>query len=588
MTQSDGVTLVKEHISIVEVVGRYTQLQRRGQRLAGRCPLHNEKTPSFYVDDTKGLFHCFGCQKGGDLIQFIMDVEGMEFIDALEFLADLAGVELPRYKGSGPGRDVIEGLRTIYNEAVAFYQQNLRRAKPAKDYLQQRGLKDSTVQLFKLGWAPAQWDALFLHLKDKHPAELLMQSGLFKEGKSGQPFDLFRERVIFPIYDSHARPIALGGRDIAGEGGPKYINSPETPLYTKGKHLYNLQFAKNILKKHPEVVVCEGYMDVIQVYQAGVGNVIACLGTAFTPEQAKLLKRHTDKVILNFDPDAAGFKAARASIETFLKIDMEARVVTLPDKLDPDDFIRQEGVDAYREAVTHADNFFDYLMQYLSADKDLVENPRERSLVAQEMCETLRVVRDPVVREHYLEKLSSELGLGDHILRQILAKLDGDKPMAVRERDKVVARQARRVANDTSPFNRLEAEFLFYSMHVPNVSSFLPEDQRENLPRILEFLFQDRPWLLRFLGTDGDVETRLQHVPADVRPFLRATYFSEAFDAEDTTRLEILFPDLLRQMLQNLEQKNKRRIKALPPEDEDGKRQLMLQNFQLKRQYHQL
>ncbi|MDJ0836127.1 MAG: DNA primase [Acidobacteriota bacterium] len=417
---SDAVALLKESLSMSALVGRYVKLVKKGGKLAACCPFHNEKTPSFYVDDKKGFFHCFGCGKGGDLLQFAMDIEGLAFVEALDFLADIAGVELPKRRGKrGPSRDLVETLRHINDDAVQFYAGQLRKNKPAMEYLLKRGMRESTVALFKMGWAPGGFDNLFRHLAAKYDRRLLVEkSGLFKVARNGNPYDLFRERVIFPIRDVYGHPIAFGGRLIEGEG-PKYINSPETPIYVKGKHVFNLDFARVFLKKKPEVVVTEGYMDAIQVYQAGVGGVIAGLGTAFTVQQAKLLKRFATRVILNFDADAAGFKAARATIETLLTIDLDIGVVSLPDKQDPDDFIKENGVAAYKEYIANARDFYTFLMEYLTGDADLETDPRQRSNVVGEMAQTLHKIADPVVQNHWLERLAEDMNLPPAVIQEV-------------------------------------------------------------------------------------------------------------------------------------------------------------------------
>ncbi len=417
----EGPQLVKESLSFAAFVGRYTKLQRRGGRLVACCPIHKEKTPSFYLDENKGFFHCFGCGRGGDLIRFCMEIEGLEFLDALEYLAEVAGVELPKRGQAGPGREMVEKIREVNEVATAFYQSQLARNEVALAYLRERGISDATARLFRLGLAPAQWDGLYLHLAQKFDSKLLASSGLFKEGRTDKPYDLFRGRIIFPIRDVYGHTIAFGGRKYTEEEGPKYINSPETPLYTKGKHVYNLDFAKAFLKKKPEagVVVVEGYMDVIQLYQAGVCNVIAGLGTAFTPEQGKLLKRFAKRIVLNYDGDAAGFKATRAAIEVFLPLDLELGVVSLPDKLDPDDFIRQKGAAVYNQKLAQAEDFLDYLVRYLADGKAIEQSPHLRSQVAHELVEIIDKIPDPVIHDHYMGRTASALSLSLAVLEQL-------------------------------------------------------------------------------------------------------------------------------------------------------------------------
>ena len=591
MTPGDNVSLIKDKLTIVDVVSRYAQLKPKGNRMAACCPFHQEKTPSFYVDPRRNLYHCFGCGKGGDLIHFTQEIEGLSFRESLDFLADLAGIELPHAGRKGPGRDVLEGLKAVYAEATSFYQAQLRKHAPSREYLKNRGIRENTAKLFRLGYASAQWDGLFAHLKNKFEPRLLTDSGLFKQSRKGNLIDLFRERLMFPIHDAFGNVIAFGGRLINAEEGPKYINSPENPLYTKGKHLFNLHFAKTFLKKQPELVVVEGYMDAIQVYQAGIGAVIASLGTAFTADQARLIKRYAKKVLLNFDADPAGFKAARASIETCLKRDLAIGVVTLPDKQDPDDFIKHHGLDAYRERLAAARGFYDFLLAYLSQDHDLETEPRNRSFVLQEICQTLHQVEDPVVRAHYLEKLSKDLKVSDHVVDQVFHRQAAPlTPPPEQPKRETASATASATAPAKVVFTKIEQEFLFQVMHGKDYRAQLKEEHRAALPKVLNHVFRERPWVLDFIhaGNDGDFETALAAVPDPFNATLRSIYFSEAFDQDNSLRLEELFPELLKQMLVKLVRTNKNRLRALPPHEEEKKKILMRQNSELMKQFHRL
>ena len=581
---SDSVALIKDNLALSTLVARYITLVRKGGKLAGCCPLHNEKTPSFYVDDNKGFFHCFGCGRGGDLIQFAMDIENFSFVEALDFLADMAGVELPKQGHKGPSRDTITGLREIYTTAVVFYQQQLGRNKAAQNYLIERGVKESTISLFKLGFAPSQWDALLNHLRSKKvDPKLLQQSGLFKEGKTGKSYDIFRDRIMFPIRDAYGHTIAFGGRLMEGEG-PKYINSPESPLYTKGKHVFNLDFAKNFLKKKPEVVVTEGYMDVIQVYQAGIGGVIAGLGTAFTADQARLLKRHCKRVILNYDADTAGFKAARVAIETFLDKDMEIAVLSLPDKQDPDDFIKANGSDVYREQIASARGFYDFLIDYLSKSTDLESDPRQRSEVVGEMTQTLHHITDPVVQAHWLRKLATDLNIEAHVVDEVFQLKQPTQPRVPEPPPPEPVRQA------NVSFNHIEAEFLFHVMHRGDFTQDLTQEHRDMLHNILSNIFRERAWILEFIYCDHsrDFEEQLATVPEEMRPILRSIFFDQAFQSDDKERLEALFGDLMSKMLRILADRNKQRIRLLLPTETERKRALLNQNFQIRKQEQKL
>ena len=581
---SDAVTLIKEHLQLAEVVGRYTQLQKRGTRFVARCPIHQEKTPSFNLDPQKGLYHCFGCGSGGDMIRFVQDMENLSFPEALDFLAEIAGIELPKNRGHGPSRTVIEQIRAINLAAVDYFQKQLTKAAPALDYLKDRGLSPSTVKLFKLGYSDNRWDGLYQHLSQTYDHNQLMTSGLFKAGKKGGAYDIFRERIIFPIVDAFGHVIAFGGRLLPGQEGPKYINSPETPLYTKGKHLYNLHFAKPFLKRDPTLVVVEGYMDVIQVYQSGIGGVIASLGTAFTESQAKLLKRYAQKAILNFDGDRAGFKAARASIETFLKIDLEVGIVSLPDNQDPDDFLRSQGVEAYRRQLEDASTFFDFLVQQLGQGDAYRTDAHLRSLLIQELCQSLQHISDPVVRDFYLDKASEDLEVPRHVIQQVARQHASPAPSIS---------PSSRPAEDPKPqleLTHIEKKYLYMVMHQVPFEQELNEEQQETLPKILTQIFQHRGGLLEFIYSEdtGDIHHRLQLIHEPLRPILLKIFFSEGFQTVDGEMVHKLYYDLLKLMFEKLQDRNRRLLAQLPPTDETRRHQLMRQNFQYRRELGKL
>ena len=637
---TDGVALVKESLRLSDLVRRYVkELKKRGSRLAACCPFHDEKTPSFYMDDEKGLFHCFSCKKGGDLIQFARDMEGLSFPEALDFLADIAGIELPKMQGRGPSREIVETLRALNGEAADFYHRQLKKNQEALKYLRDRGIKESTINLFKLGYAPGDWEGLLRVLQKKYDPAILAICGLFKHSKRNTLYDIFRNRIVFPILDCYGHVVAFGARTFCGEGGPKYMNSPETPLYVKGKHLYNLHFAKaflykesknpketETLKKSSAVIVVEGYMDVIQVYQAGVGHVIAALGTAFTPAQAKLLKRFADKAILNFDADAAGFKAARTTIETLLEQDLDIGVVSLPDKADPDDFIKQHGIGRYREEVERASDFLDFLLDYFMEGKEQPLNPRELSLVVQEVGQTLSFVPDEIIRYRLVEQVSSLLHIKYEIVVQAVKKqvearaaaqhklkaklkpvkqqplepndlgmIEADADAGIPEADvevgfdrgmgqEGVPQQGKdRVG---VPFGRLERIFLYYIMHSANFEESFLEEHRPALPQLLEYFFWPRAWVPSFVSHQTeDLQERLDAcAPKEIWPEMREIYFDVEIEKKTVASdnpLELLFPDLLIQMLKQIIRMNKGRRAGLTT---DQRKALMAQNRDLGRE----
>lgn len=579
----DAVALVKEHLNIADVVARYTQIQRRGNRLTACCPLHQEKTPSFYVDGQKGLYHCFGCGSGGDMIRFIQEIENLGFLEALDFLAEIAGIDLPKNRGTGPSRDLVEQLRTINLEAVKYFQSHLPKEPKATTYLKERGLSASTIKLFRIGYADHRWEGLYEHLRTSFPHDVLMQTGLFKVGKKGTPYDLFRERIIFPISDAYGHVIAFGGRLLPGEEGPKYINSPESPLYTKGKHLYNLNFAKPFLKREPQVVVVEGYMDAIAVYQSGVGGVIASLGTAFTEAQAKLIKRYAEQVVLNFDGDPAGFKAARASIETCLKMDLEVGIVRLPEQMDPDDFLKKHSVEAYREALTRADTFLDFLVAYLGQEGAFQQDPHLRSVLVQELCTSLQHIHDPVVRNFYLEKSSEELGVPLHVIEQVMTRQA--EPVQMQPKQNIP-----RVVQQVLHLSHIEKKLAYLNMHQVVMEDHLDQEQKETLPKILSNVFRANSWMLEFLYSDQEQELtqRLEVVPEQHRATMMEIYFSEGFHFQETSEIRHLYFDLLKTMFERLQDQNRQRMAQLDPSQETQRHQIMRQNFRYRQELSKL
>jgi len=572
----DSVALVKAGLPLSQLVGRYVTLVRKGNRLAACCPFHGEKTPSFYVDDGKGVFHCFGCGKGGDLLSFAMEMERLPFGEALEFLAELAGVELPERRSAGPGREQQQALLAIHEEAKSWFQKQLRRSPEAQAYLQSRQVDLRCAELFALGWAGSDWEGLSEALSARYPRELLLESGLVKEGRTGV-FDLFRERLIFPIHDAGGRVLAFGGRRIDGEQ-PKYINSPETPIYSKGHHVYNLNLAKPYLKKQPELVIVEGYMDALRLYQAGFGQVVASLGTAFTSDQARLIKRLTSKVILNFDGDAAGFKAARASIEALLPLGMNLRVVSLPARMDPDDFIRARGAEAYRDMLDEAPDFFTFLTEWY-ASQGSPEDPSHVSFVVREIGQLLGLIGDAIVREHYLERLALHARLSLELVRRVL---DGEKGKASPRSSAPAVRQA------TPWRNKIEQEFLFLVLHFPHWAQELPEAQGALLAQLTQHLFADRPELLDLVhASSPDLNEALAPLAEEERMELRALYFSSEYSC-DAGRLTILIPDLTRQMIRMRIEANNQALAACDLGDQARKRSLWEQNVKWNQRLHAL
>lgn len=373
---------LRSRISVSEVVGRRVQLQKHGREHKGLCPFHNEKSPSFTVVDDKNFYHCFGCGAHGDVITFVMETEGLAFPEAVERLAAQAGLEVP--KPTVEDRQRAEQAKTlggVVEAACVWYQQNLASADGAgaRAYLTQRGLRSKTIANFRIGYAPARRGALLSALRQQgFETQLLVDAGLLKQAENGDGlYDYFRDRVMFPITDRTGRVIAFGGR-ILGDGQPKYLNSPDNPLFHKGRVLYGLAQARDAARKANRVVVCEGYMDVIALYQAGIAEAVAPLGTALTEEQIQVLWRLAAEPVICFDGDTAGNRAAvRASARALpmLKPGHSLRFTSLPEGQDPDDFISRNGVEAMQARLRDATAFVDFLwsQEYASAPVDTPE-----------------------------------------------------------------------------------------------------------------------------------------------------------------------------------------------------------------------
>src|SRR5438874_7022043 len=363
---------VKQQADVVRVVGEYVQLKKAGQNFRGLCPFHSEKTPSFNVHPVRQIYHCFGCGKGGDVFSFVMEMEKCEFPDAVRTVAEKCGIAVPRTKERSPQEHKENQQRAalleMHREAQAFFVKQLEttaEGKLARAYLQDRGLDKATIERFGIGYAPTGGDALLRFFKSKYADKLLADSGLLSRDQSGRLFDRFRRRITFPIFNESGKIVAFGCRAL-GEDQPKYLNSPETPIYSKSNVLYHLDRAKEGIRRQDFAILVEGYMDAIAVARAGISNVVASCGTSLAEQQIKLLSRFTKRVVVNYDPDAAGLSATERSLSLLLEQDFEVRVLTLPPigdkKADPDLYIREKGAEEYQKRLKEAPSYVDYLI----------------------------------------------------------------------------------------------------------------------------------------------------------------------------------------------------------------------------------
>ena len=399
---------LKRQADIVRIVQDYVTLKKTGANWSARCPFHKETKPSFSVNPSKEIFYCFGCQKGGSVFNFIMEIERVTFPEAIRIVAEKAGVALPKMVDN----DRFEARRRDSDQVIELNQwalqwwQDQLQAKSAsavRDYLKQRGITDETSQTFKLGFAPDSWEALSTHLRQKGATqEQLEKSGLVVKKDEGGSYDRFRGRLIFPVFDAQGKPIAFGGRTLDPEGEPKYLNSPETPAYTKGRHLYGLNLTRDEIRRQEFAILVEGYLDLIVPYQFGVRNLVASLGTALTPEQVKLIGRFARKVVVNYDGDRAGVQAAKRAIETILAEDIEVKVLVLPDNADPDDFIRKNGVTEYQQRRGAAQPHIQFVIDQAVRDRNL-HSPADKAAAVEETLPFVRAVRNRIQKREYFD-----------------------------------------------------------------------------------------------------------------------------------------------------------------------------------------
>ncbi len=443
---------------IVEVVGGYFPLKRAGSAWRACCPFHQEKTPSFQVNPQRQIFKCFGCGAGGSVFRFVMDYEHVDFVTAAKKLADRAGIRIVEQEMSAEDLQRVtlrRRLLALHAEAADFFHLNLMKkpsAAKARDYLKGRGITGEVAKSWKLGYAPDGWDtmAAFAHERGFSREELLA-SGLVsmrEEEEDADFYDRFRDRLMFPICNDLGEVIAFSGRVLEAEAkGAKYVNSPETQLFTKGAVLFGLHRSKRALIDKKTAIVCEGQLDLITAFEAGVTNVIAPQGTAFTEKQARILKRYVEEIVLCFDADAAGENAAEKSAKQLLAQNVAVRVATMPPGEDPDSMIRGRGAEAFIAQIGDAKDFFDFQIDRLAARPDFA-TPRGRTQAARKMAETISIITDAVLRETIINRVTMRLEVSAQefarLLKQPPPKSDEDetldaKPVARREFDSTIA-----------------------------------------------------------------------------------------------------------------------------------------------------
>lgn len=445
---------VRSRNDIVEVIGSYVKLQKKGANHMGLCPFHGEKTPSFAVNAGKQMFYCFGCGKGGTVFTFIQEYENYSFVEALRMLANRAGIELPENAWSEEARKNAEQKTALYEInklAAQFYHYILKTpaGEQAYRYLKNRGLSDETIKQFGLGASDKYSNSLYQYMKKKgYEDKLLQESGLFTLDEKRGGNDKFWNRVMFPIMDVNNKVIAFGGR-VMGDGLPKYLNSPETKLFDKSRNLYGLNYARKSRK--PYMLLCEGYMDVIALHQAGFTNAVASLGTAFTGMHARLLSRYVKEVILTYDSDGAGIKAALRAIPILKDAGISAKVLNMQPYKDPDEFIRNLGTEEYQKRIDEAQGSFFFEIRMLEKNYDM-KDPEQKTKFYHELAVRLTVFTEEIERNNYIEAVDNLYHIGIENLRKLVNQT-GARRLETQVAEETVERekqqqQARRKTED--------------------------------------------------------------------------------------------------------------------------------------------
>lgn len=415
---------ISSSLDIVDVISAYTPLRKAGRSFMGRCPFHEEKTPSFSVSQEKGVYHCFGCGKSGNMFTFVMDTENITFFDAVKLLADKANVTI-EYENEpyDPDRNKIELYYEINNKAGRYFHDNLmsRDGAYAKEYLNTRGLKDDTITKFGIGYSLREKDALFKTFESDYSTEDLINAGVVHGLSAGEVRDRFRGRLMFPIFNESGKVIAFGGRRMYDENNDeaKYINSPETKIYNKSKTLYGLNFAKASIKQKGFAILVEGYMDLISLYQNGIENVVASSGTSLTQLHAKILSRYSREIVVVFDADLAGQNASRRAIELLIENDLSVSVLALPYGDDPDSFIKKNGLDGFNNQLNKRQSIIEYIANRFNEEGRL-DSPEGKTDFVREIIGLISKMRDAIKRDFYIKDISEKFGIYESIIRKEL------------------------------------------------------------------------------------------------------------------------------------------------------------------------
>ncbi len=464
---------IRQAANIVELASQYTTLKRAGRRHVGLCPFHSEKTPSFTLDEEKQLFHCFGCGTGGDVFTLIMEKENLSFPEAVRHLAEKYNIPLPEQKKfTSQNRQLGEELKTITEEALAHFRKNLHNTeegRKALSYLKKRKISDETIQTLKIGYALNSWDALISYFKRKEISPKKLENAglaIYHQNKNSF-YDRFRGRIIFPIFTEYGKVVAFGGRSLF-DAEPKYLNSPDTKIYSKGKLLYGLNFCKEEISETEKVILVEGYTDFAALFQAGIKNLAASLGTSLTPEQIDLAKRFARKeIILCFDGDKAGIKAASRGAALGIQKEIQTSVIRIPSGLDPDSYVEKHGIDSFNDLAKKSMSDLDFLIAYFSQGIN-TDLPGGKSKVAMNIADVLKHIANPIRQSDYIKHASENLNIHENELRSMIKR----GAAASEEKKKVTF----------LPAERILLEIIFKDKGIASrIINFLEEDYYKGL-----------------------------------------------------------------------------------------------------------
>lgn len=418
---------IRDKADIVEILSSYIPLKRAGRNFKALCPFHHEKTPSFMISPDKQIFHCFGCGEGGNVFNFVMKYERLNFRETLEVIAKKAGYNIPADTAEHKEKSLINKLFDVNELAASFFHFNLLKggsAVVARDYLNQRAVNQKAIEEFRLGFSLPGWESFIVFAGKKGFSEqILEKAGLVVKGEKGRYYDRFRNKLMFPITNIQGKVIGFGSRVFNEKSSePKYINSPETDIYRKRKTLYGLNLAKNHIAKEDAVIITEGYFDVITPYQWGVRNIAGCLGTSFTQEQAHVLKRYTQNVVLLFDADSSGEAATLRGLDILIEEGLSVKIACLPAGYDADKLVREKGIDSFNRVIKNSKNLFDYKLDLLKEKYpvDLIEN---KVRIAEEILPTIKKIENSVLKSAYIRRLAQEITVPETALLEEMKKI---------------------------------------------------------------------------------------------------------------------------------------------------------------------